>query len=308
MLNWTPSIINISDMSFEFRYVHFRVTLAEIDGDELHWFELPDNYSGHTPKKSGVSDAADLLEIQFFCFRAGWQLAGAHSAFDYIFNNIKKDIICGLSLSGWKDYANEYIHGEIPPLREAIKHKKHVYDLFMKELFVRETHMDDEMKHYLCASIMRWIVDFEILISKEPTGEYKDIKKHPFIERIMKAVTDAGGNYDDVKTWHVEIVKDFNSNNAMSLPFQVLKEAGSNLVVDSRPLVSVVEDLARGCHGTQSQVTSLERTVETLNSTVQTLCGIISDQRKEYASLVSVLKTLVPATSTTGKQYVYNVF
>ena len=89
---------------------------------DQHFYLLKD-FAGHTNKKTGVNFVAEMLEIQMFCFRAGWQLAAAHSAFDYIFNTTKKDKVCGLSLSGWTTYINNVIAGGIPPLGTSVTHK-----------------------------------------------------------------------------------------------------------------------------------------------------------------------------------------
>ena len=53
--------------------------------------QLPERFRGHGNKKRAVNVLAEVLELQIFSFRCGWLVRSFHSAFDYLFNNAKKD-------------------------------------------------------------------------------------------------------------------------------------------------------------------------------------------------------------------------
>ena len=73
----------------------------EFNEEDLHCLVcLPSQFRGHGNKKRAVNKLAEALEIQVFSFRCGWMVRNMHSAFDYIFNTIKKDAKCGKVLAG----------------------------------------------------------------------------------------------------------------------------------------------------------------------------------------------------------------
>ena len=63
------------------------------------------------------------LQFHSFAFRSGWTVKNMHSAFDYIFNSVRKDMSCAKVLSGWTTIRNGEYNGGIPPTLDDIMEK-----------------------------------------------------------------------------------------------------------------------------------------------------------------------------------------
>ena len=127
------------------------------------------SFHPHTQKKSAVNTMADDLEIQIFSFRAGWQARNFHSAFDYIFNNKKKDAVCGKVLAGWpkQPYGSNNTVAYAPNA-ESIVTRKEKFQIFARELFNGVRGLNLEIKLFLTATIFRWYDEFNRDVEDDP--------------------------------------------------------------------------------------------------------------------------------------------
>ena len=127
----------------------------EFNEEDLHCLvSLPPVVRGHANKKSSVNKLADVLDIQVFAFRCGWQVRNIHSAFDYIFSTTKKDAKCGKVLAGWlPNSAGEYLGG-YPPNVEMIRHKKSDFIKFAEKLFFGDENTAKDVQVFLVCSLV----------------------------------------------------------------------------------------------------------------------------------------------------------
>ena len=132
------------------------VVLGEVnlDGDDDAQHCIPSKIRGHTAKKTAVNQLGDSLEIQTFVFRAGWLVRNVHSAFDYIFNNKKKDRISGKVLAGWTHLKESDMITAYPPCLEAVKTEKELLNKFSVRLFDDDTQISNQVKRLLKAAIL----------------------------------------------------------------------------------------------------------------------------------------------------------
>ena len=113
------------------------------------------------------------LPFQTIVFCAGWMVKNLHSAFDYIFNSVKKDDDCAHVLAGWMNQADNKFQGGYSPRFEAIKTDPDQALLFLKALFFNQRHnVEENILKLLFASILRFYNDFEALLSLEPNNKF----------------------------------------------------------------------------------------------------------------------------------------
>ena len=155
---------------------------------------LPIKVKAHSFKKSGVNDLADHLQFHTFLFRCGWMARNLHTAFDYIFNNERKDVACGKVLAGWTLVgSNGERHGGCPP-KTNMNHKPDVFDLFVKNLFFpHKKHLrNDNVDKILCTFVLLNHDEFNRILQEEPKGKFHDWKSHPFNLKLLSALADSG--------------------------------------------------------------------------------------------------------------------
>ena len=178
---------------------------------------LPSQFRGHGNKKRTVNKLSEALEIQVFSFRCGWMVRNMHSAFDYIFNTIKKDAKCGKVLAGWlANSAGEYLGG-YPPTVDMIHHKKTDFIKFAEKLFIGDEHTNNHVKVFLVCSLVFYYEDMVQVIKQCPNKKYDNIKKHAMICFIDGALRDVNCTEHDLKQWRIEIQKDFKEQNFSQL-------------------------------------------------------------------------------------------
>ena len=89
-------------------------------------------------RKLGINVLSNVssLPFQTIVFRAGWMVKNLHSAFDYIFNSLKKDDDCAHVLAGWMNQSDNKFQGGYSPRFEAIKTEPQQALLFLRALFL----------------------------------------------------------------------------------------------------------------------------------------------------------------------------
>ena len=126
--------------------------------DEGTWtVVLPVKIQAHSMKKAGVNELVDSLDFHTFLFRCGWMVRNLHTAFDYIFNNEKKDSVCGKVLAGWKLVgSNGERHGG-NPCKSRMNHEPAMFDLFVTNLFFGHKDLKSDVQKILCTSVLQFI-------------------------------------------------------------------------------------------------------------------------------------------------------
>ena len=83
-----------------------------------------------------------------------------HSAFDYIFNSVRKDMSCVKVLSGWTTIRNGEYNVGIPPTPDDIKTESDKVTTFIHFLFFNQNNIDWEVQKLLTGTLLRWYQDF----------------------------------------------------------------------------------------------------------------------------------------------------
>ena len=150
------------------------------DEQDVHIFKKNDKKRKKTSyshgRKLGINVLSNVssLPFQVIVFRAGWLVRNLHSAFDYIFNSFHKDDSCASALAGWLQNQDPNLFGGYTPSFDAIKTDKNKAILFVQTLFFHQKdHMEESVLKMLFASILRFYLDFESLLSLEPCQKYE---------------------------------------------------------------------------------------------------------------------------------------
>lgn len=143
-------------------------------------------------KKAGVNELADSLDFHTFLFRCGWMARNLHTAFDYIFNNEKKDSACGKVLAGWKLVGSNGERYGGNPCKTRMNHEPAMFDLFVINLFFGHKDLKSDVQKVLCTSVLLFHDELNTIIMKEPKGKYSNWEMHPFNERMLKALHESG--------------------------------------------------------------------------------------------------------------------
>ena len=183
------------------------------DSNENHEVYLPKKFVGHGFKKSAVNILGECLEFHVFVFRCGWMVKNMHTAFDYLFNSAKKDRVCGKVLAGWSTCSDGSVHGGYPPSHLAIKNKRDKFEDFVRALFYHEHYVRDGVKLIIAASLLRFLKDFEHLITRVPDGKFENKHDHPYVARIYQAAKDTDLTETDLIGWCEDINEDFIKKN-----------------------------------------------------------------------------------------------
>ena len=89
------------------------------------------------------------LPFHTIVFRAGWLAKNLHTAFDYIFNSVKKDDSCGHVQGGWTEKLDGEYLGGISPDFGSIKTEVEKAKNFVKLLFFSQANFVDSSVLYL---------------------------------------------------------------------------------------------------------------------------------------------------------------
>ena len=215
-----------------------------MDVDEETQYCIPSKIRGHTAKKTSVNQLADSLEIQTFVFRAGWMVRNVHSAFDYIFNNKKKDRLSGKVLAGWTHLKDNDLVTAYPPSLESVKTEKTLLDKFCKHLFIEDNYISNKVKTLLTASILHGYKEFVCIVMADPKRRWIT-QDHPVLG-IIKHVRNQLGITDVIfNTWINEIEEDFVVKNMYTLPADRLGSLSGNILCDPRSIVDKLDDMSK---------------------------------------------------------------
>ena len=144
-------------------------------------------------KKAGVNELADHLDFHTFLFRRGWMARNIHTAFDYIFNNEKKDSACGKVLAGWLMVdSNGNIRGGGYPAKTKMDHEPNKFYSFVDFLFYKDKHLATEVKRVISTGILLFHDEFNSTVQNEPNNKWTQWQQHPFNQRVLKAMSEAG--------------------------------------------------------------------------------------------------------------------
>ena len=232
--------------------------------------DMSKNSTSHSHgKKKGVNVLADDSALPFhtIVFHAGWLAKNLHTAFDYIFNSVKKDDSCGHVQGGWTEKIDgEYIGG-ISPDFGSIKTEIEKAKNFVKLLFFSQANfVDSSVLYLLFASILRFWPEFLMLLSKEPTNKFEN-ENHPVVMKMKLTMQECDVSQKLFDVWMQEVTTDFIEKNWQSLPENQLRE---DVKADVRNVVSYLKRMERNtdaCYHANLKVKSelYERRGEKMN-------------------------------------------
>jgi hypothetical protein len=198
------------------------------------------------------SDVGGFAQI----FRAGWEVKTAHSVFDYIMGTVNLMKSAGKSLAGWSFKYCGTIIGGYPPVLEDIVTEVEKVEAFFNLLFGKFVNVDVTVRRLLLASLLRFYNEVVEHISGEPNGKYLSLNNHPFIHRVQSARIDASVSQETFQMWITEVRMGFYKKNFISLSIKDWKDMpgaapDTGLLVDSRSLIQVVNEMAHALTGVQ---------------------------------------------------------
>ena len=150
------------------------------------------NLKAHSMKKAGVNELADHLDFHTFLFCCGWMARNLHTAFDYIFNNEKKDSACGKVLAGWLMVDSNGKRRGGYPSKTQMDHESDKFDSFVCFLLFKDSTLNTEVAGILATTVLLFHDEFNSIIGNEPNGKWKQWQNHPFNQKILKAMSEAG--------------------------------------------------------------------------------------------------------------------
>lgn len=206
---------------------------------------LPKKFNSHGIKKNAVNFLSENSEFQVFVFSCGWMVKNIHSAFDYIFQSMKKDNICGKLKASWIRLMDGTIVGGYPPNKDGISHKKYLFEKFANTLFDHENHYNNEIKEFLTCNVLRWLPELKQIMRECPSEDF-DIDEHIFLRNFRESMFEEVVFEEDVKKWHDEIYLDYIRNNHCALPIQVMEQACNehgyeSIMVDNHSVLALLQ-------------------------------------------------------------------
>ena len=228
--------------------------------------DMSKNSTSHSHgKKKGVNVLADDSGLPFhtIVFRAGWLAKNLHTAFDYIFNSVKKDDSCGHVQGGWTEKLDGEYLGGISPDFGSIKTEVDKAKNFVKLLFFSQAEFVDlSVLCLLFASILRFWPDLLMLLSKEPANKFKN-EHHPVVMKMKLTMQECDVSQKLFDVWMQEVTTDFIEKNWQSLPENQLRE---DVKADVRNVVSYLKRMERNTDACYHANLEVKRELNALRS------------------------------------------
>ena len=209
------------------------------------------------------------LQFHQMVFRCGWATKNLHTAFDYIFNSVNKDSVCGKVLANWTTVSNGCILGSIPPTASSVCTNEEKMLEFIKLLYHHQIHIQNEtIKKLLVGSILLWEDDFIDDIQKLPEYE-SNILRHPFMAFIQKTKVQAGIVQTEWEMWKKEVKGAYVSSNFNALPLHTIKSLTgddvNNVLIDGRTVVESLSDIGQAVHNESTEVKALKTSINKMS-------------------------------------------
>ena len=160
----------------------------------------------------GVSGLAQI-------FRAGWQVRGFHSIFDYIVGSTVMQQQAGKAVSGWTAKIGDVVCGGQPPNLADIHTSRELLQPFVSHLFINDS--DNQwsplVRDLLVASMLRHYDEFCAILKAEPDNKFECLDSHLFVARIKEKLYLAGATDAIFEEWKKETRLGFFNRNLPAL-------------------------------------------------------------------------------------------
>ena len=185
-------------------------------------------------------------------------------------------------------HADEYVGG-IPPSSIGVKHKKDLLNPFLNSLLGDEKLLKEKEVLLFGCSYLRWYEKLKDVILCEPLGRYDTYKKHPVIAKTLATAGNYGVSEEDLLIWSRQITDDFVSKNCLALPLSVIDKVASEdqrqnihsaLVVDTRPMITAVNDMATATRFTAMNVLKMESCIQMLATKTSQIISTLERMKK----------------------------
>jgi hypothetical protein len=192
------------------------------------------------------SSSAGLPQI----FRTGWEVRTLHTLFDYVVGTSKMDRTATKNQNGWHFAGPDgNIIGGYPPQIKDIVIECEKIRPFMRSLF-GEGHFGEgqggvriEVLELCFASVLRFYDKFVDDLKKEPTGQYVDPSRHPYVACVARARALNGVSEATFDAWKKSVQEGFMTRNLPALPINY-SPSMEECLMDPRTFLSSYNALA----------------------------------------------------------------
>ena len=124
---------------------------------------LNPNLSSHHGKKGSTQKMAETHAVSGLAqiFRAGWEVRGFHSLFDYVVGSLVMAHQAGKAVAGWSCKQGDNIVGGMPPVTSDVTSNVEQFRTFVGYIFARDSEyqVSCEIREILVATLLRYYDD-----------------------------------------------------------------------------------------------------------------------------------------------------
>lgn len=195
---------------------------------------------GSQQKLAGINSVSGLAQI----FRAGWEVRGFHTIFDYVVGSFAMSSEAGKALSNWTAKIGDTICGGQPPTLNSIPDQE-LLDNFVTRLFAQDVGPNNNpqwkplSRRMLVASLFRHYDEFLSVIREHPLDTFKEPNDHLFVSRISCCLKACKISEETFLSWRKAVQRDFVNSNLPALPIESFPR---DLFEDQSPLAKIMLD------------------------------------------------------------------
>jgi hypothetical protein len=158
---------------------HWKAMFLELLPLAASWErQLNPKLSSHHGKKGSTQKMAETNAVSGLAqiFRAGWEVRGFHSLFDYVVGSAYMAHQAGKAVAGWSCKQGDQIAGGMPPALSDLTTNVEQFRTFVGYLFARdfEGRWPPEVQELLVATLLRFYDDVLEIIKLSPANVYGD--------------------------------------------------------------------------------------------------------------------------------------
>ena len=130
------------------------------------------------------------ISTPFFSGVAGWH--GTYTLHLITSSTMKKDSACGKVLAGWLMVDSNGNRRGGYPTKTKMDHEPNKFYSSVDFLFYKDKYLATEVKCVISTGILLFHDEFNSIVRNEPRNKWTRWEDHPFNQRVLKAMSEAG--------------------------------------------------------------------------------------------------------------------